>query len=61
MVKLQNIAKQLGNEVKHLGDGLQEEHERVREPAACSITQSTQDLFRNSEKKLLKLQTNFKL
>ena len=28
MVKLQNIAKQLGNEVKHLGDGLQEEHER---------------------------------
>ena len=52
MVKLQNIAKQLGNEVKHLGDGLQEKHER--EPAACSVTESTQDLFRNSEKKLLK-------
>ena len=59
MVKLQNIAKQLGNEAKHLGDGLQEEHER--EPAACSVTQSTQDLFRNSGKKLLKLRTNFKL
>ena len=35
MVKLQNIAKQLGNEVKHLGDGLQEEHERERERASC--------------------------
>ena len=50
MVKLQNIAKQLGNEIKHLGDGLQEEHER--EPATCSVTQSTQDLFRNSGKKI---------
>ena len=42
MVKLQNIAKQLGNEAKNLRDGLKEEHERV--PAACSVTQSTEDL-----------------
>ena len=37
MVKLQNIAKQLGNEVKHLGDGLQEEHERERESQLLAV------------------------
>ena len=50
MAKLQNIAKQLGNEVKNLRDGLKEEYERVS--AACSVTQSTQDLLKNSEKRI---------
>ena len=50
MAKLQNIAKRLGNEVKNLQEGLKEEHERV--PTACSVTQSTQDLLKNSEKRI---------
>ena len=50
MAKLQNIAKRLGNEVKNLQEGLKEEHERV--PAACSVTQSTQDLLKDSEKRI---------
>ena len=58
MVKLQNIAKQLGNEAKNLRDGLKEEHERV--PAACSITQSTQDLLKNSEKRITETSNELK-
>ena len=50
MEKLQNIAKQLGNEVNNLRDGLKEEHARV--PAAYSVIQSTQDLLKNSEKRI---------
>ena len=59
MVKLQNIAKQLGNEVKSLRDGLKEEHERV--PAACSVTQSTQDLLKNSEKRITETSNELKV
>ena len=59
MVKLQNIAKQLGNEVKNLRDGLKEEHERV--PAACSVTQSTQDLLKNSEKRITETSNELKV
>ena len=50
MAKLQNIAKQLGNEVKNIREGLKEEHERVS--AGCSVTQSTEDLLQNSEKRI---------
>ena len=58
MVKLQNIAKQLGNEAKNLRDGLKEEHERV--PAACSVTQSTEDLLKNSEKRITETSNELK-
>ena len=58
MGKLQNIAKQLGNEVKNLQDGLKEEHARV--PTACSVTQSTQDLLQNSEKRITETSNELK-
>ena len=58
MLKLQNIAKQLGNEAKNLQDGLKEEHERV--PAACSVTQSTQDLLKNSAKRITETSNELK-
>ena len=50
MGKLQNRTKQLVNEIKNVRDGLKEEHERVK--AACSVTQSTKDLLKNSDKRI---------
>ena len=50
MVKLQNRTKQLGNEIKNVRDGLKEEHGRVK--TACSVTQSTKDLLKNSDKRI---------
>ena len=50
MVKLQNRTKQLGNEIKKVWDGLKEEHGRVK--TACSVTQSTKDLLKNSDKRI---------
>ena len=50
MGKLQNRTKQLVNEIKNVRDGLKEEHERVK--VACSVTQSTKDLLKNSDKRI---------
>ena len=50
MVKLQNKTKQLGNEIKNVRDGLKEEHGRVK--TACSVTQSTKDLLKSSDKRI---------
>ena len=50
MGKLQNKTKQLGNEIKNVRDGLKEEHGRVK--TACSVTQSTKDLLKNSDKRI---------
>ena len=36
--------------IKNVRDGLKEEHERVK--AACSVTQSTKDLLKNSDKRI---------
>ena len=58
MAKLQHRTEQLGSEVKKLGVGLKEEHERVQ--AACTVTESTNDLVRSSEKRITETSSKVK-